>query len=151
VAVYDGRTNGQDANWDSHERVFERHRQLLPPADRGLAALVEDLTDRGLLDSTLVVATGEFGRTPRVNPSGGRDHWPDCYTAVLTGGGVRGGAMYGSSDRIGAYPASDPATPADVAATVLWRFGVDPGAEVRDQTGRPFRLAEGEPLTRLFG
>jgi hypothetical protein len=151
VAVYDGRTNGQDANWDSHERVFERHRQLLPPADQGLAALVEDLADRGLLDSTLVVATGEFGRTPRVNPSGGRDHWPDCYTAVLAGGGVRGGAVYGASDRIGAYPASDPVTPADVAATVLWRFGLDPAAEVRDQTGRPFRLAEGEPLARLFG
>jgi hypothetical protein len=151
VAVFDGRTNGQDANWDSHEHLFARHRQLLPPADRGFAALVEDLADRGLLDSTLVVATGEFGRTPQVNKSGGRDHWPDCYTAVLAGGGVTGGAVYGASDRIGAYPAADPATPADVAATIFWRLGIDPGTEVRDQTGRPFRLAEGEPLTRLFG
>jgi len=151
VAVFDGRTNGQDANWDSHEHLFARHRQLLPPADHGFAALVEDLADRGLLDSTLVVATGEFGRTPRVNRSGGRDHWPDCYTAVLAGGGVTGGAVYGASDRIGAYPAADPATPADVAATIFWRLGIDPGTEVRDQTGRPFRLAEGEPLTRLFG
>jgi hypothetical protein len=150
VAVFDGQTNGQDANWDSHEKLFARHRQLLAPADQALAALVEDLEARGLLASTLVVAMGEFGRTPKVNGSGGRDHWPDCYTAVLAGGGVRGGAVYGASDRIGAYPASDPATPADVAATVFWRFGIDPASEVRDQTDRPFRLAEGEPLERLF-
>jgi hypothetical protein len=150
VAVFDGRTNGQDANWDSHENLFARHRQLLPPADRGFTTLVEDLADRGLLDSTLVVATGEFGRTPRVNRAGGRDHWPDCYTAALAGGGVTGGAMYGASDRIGAYPAADPVTPADVTATIFRRFGIDPETEVRDQTGRPFRLAEGEPLAKLF-
>ena len=70
---------------------------------------------------------------------------------MLAGGGVRGGAVYGASDRIGAYPAADPVTPADLAATIFWRFGIDPAAEVRDQTGRPFRLAEGEPLARLFG
>jgi hypothetical protein len=150
VAVFDGQTNGQDANWDSHEKLFARHRQLLPPADQAFAALVEDLEARGLLDSTLVVAMGEFGRTPKVNGSGGRDHWPDCYTAVLAGGGVRGGTVYGASDRVGAYPSSDPATPADVAATIFWHFGIDPASEVRDQTARPFRLAEGEPLERLF-
>jgi hypothetical protein len=151
VAVYDGQTNGQDANWDSHETIFPRHRQLLPPSDQAFSALIEDLGDRGLLDSTLVVAMGEFGRTPRMNRTAGRDHWPDCYTAVLAGGGVRGGAVHGASDRIGAYPALDPVTPGDLAATVLWRFGLDPAAEVRDQTARPFRLAEGEPLARLFG
>jgi hypothetical protein len=150
VAAFDGQTNGQDANWDSHEKLFARHRQLIPPSDQAFSALVEDLEARGLLGSTLVVAMGEFGRTPKVNGSGGRDHWPDCYTAVLAGGGVRGGAVYGASDRIGAYPAADPATPADLAATVLWRFGIDPGAEVRDQTGRPFRLAEGRVLAPLF-
>jgi hypothetical protein len=150
VAVFDGQRNGQDANWDSHEKLFARHRQLLPPADQGFSALVDDLGDRGLLDSTLVVAMGEFGRTPRINGTGGRDHWPDCYTAVLAGGGVQGGAVYGASDRSGAYPACDPVTPADVAATIFWRFGIDPRAEIRDQTGRPFRLAEGEPLTRVF-
>jgi hypothetical protein len=151
VAVFDGQTNGQDANWDSHEKVFPRHRQLLPPADQGLSALLEDLQARGLLDSTLVVAMGEFGRTPKINKSAGRDHWPDCYTAVLAGGGVAGGAVYGASDRVGAYPAVDPVTPGDLAATVLWRFGIDPKAEVQDQTGRPFQLAEGRPLRRLFG
>ena len=151
VAVFDGQTNGQDANWDSHEKLFARHRQLLASADQAFAALVEDLATRGLLESTLVVAMGEFGRTPKVNGSGGRDHWPDCYTAVLAGGGVCGGAVYGASDRIGAYPSSDPATPADLAATIFWRFGLDPATEIIDQTGRPFRLAEGEPIRKLFG
>jgi hypothetical protein len=151
VNVYDGQTNGQDANWDSHEKLFARHRQLIPPVDQGLSALVEDLAQRGLLASTLVVAMGEFGRTPRVNKSGGRDHWPDCYTAVLAGGGVRGGAVLGASDKAGAYPATDPVTPGDLAATVFWRFELDPAGQVHDQTGRPFSLAAGDPLTRLFG
>ena len=150
VAAFDGQTNGQNANWDSHEKLFARHRQLIPPSDQALAALIEDLEARGLLDTTLVVAMGEFGRTPKMNVQGGRDHWPDCYTAVLAGGGVHGGTVYGSSDRIGAYPASDPVTPGDLAATIFWRFGIDPDTEVRDQTDRPFRLAEGRPLTRLF-
>jgi hypothetical protein len=151
VAVFDGQRNGQEANWDSHEKLFARHGQLIPPADQALSALVEDLEARGLLDTTLVVALSEFGRTPKVNGSGGRDHWPDCYTALLAGGGVTGGAVYGSSDKIGAYPATDPVTPADVAATIFWRFGIDPATEVRDQTGRPFRLSEGEPIRPLFG
>jgi hypothetical protein len=150
VAVFDGQTNGQDANWDSHEKLFARHRQLLPPSDQALTALIEDLDGRGLLDTTLVVALGEFGRTPRVNKSGGRDHWPDCYSVLLAGGGVTGGAVYGASDKIGAYPAADPVTPADLAATIYWRFGLEPAAEVYDQTGRPFRLAEGEPIRKLF-
>jgi hypothetical protein len=151
VTVFDGQHNGQEANWDSHEKLFPRHRQLIPPADQGFSALVEDLGARGLLDSTLVVGVSEFGRTPKVNGSGGRDHWPDCYTAVLAGGGVAGGAVYGASDRIGAYPAADPVTPADLAATIYWRFGFEPATEVIDQTGRPFKLTEGEPIRRLFG
>jgi uncharacterized protein (DUF1501 family) len=150
VTAFDGQRNGQDANWDSHEKLFTRHRQLIPPADEALSALVEDLAQRGLLDTTLVVAVSEFGRTPKVNGSAGRDHWPDCYTALLTGGGVTGGAVYGASDKIGAYPALDPVTPADVAATIFWRFGIDPATEVRDQTDRPFRLTEGDPIHRLF-
>jgi hypothetical protein len=150
VAVYDGQTNGQDANWDSHEKLFARHRQLLPPSDQGLSALVEDLDARGLLDSTLVLALGEFGRTPKINKNGGRDHWPDCYSMLLAGGGVTGGAVHGASDKIGAYPAADPVTPADLAATIYWRFGLDPATEVHDQTSRPFRLTEGEPIRKLF-
>jgi hypothetical protein len=150
VSVFDGHANGQDVNWDSHERIFTRHRALIPPADVGLSALIEDLAARGLLDTTLVLAMGEFGRTPKINGSAGRDHWPDCYTAVLVGGGVSGGAVYGASDRIGAYPAANPVTPADLAATVFWRFGIDPATVVRDQTSRPFTLAEGTPIRKLF-
>ncbi len=152
VNVNDKIRNGQLENWDSHENNFGRLKNdLLPPADQAFAALIEDLTERGLLESTLVIAMGEFGRTPQINKSGGRDHWPDCYTVVLAGGGVRGGSVYGASDKIGAYPASDPVTPGDLAATLFWRFGLDPAAHIRDLTGRPYRLADGEPIRKLFG
>ena len=150
VTVFDGQTNGQDANWDSHEKLFERHRQLIPPADQGLSALIEDLESRGLLASTLVVAMGEFGRTPRVNRNAGRDHWPQCYSVLLAGGGSQGGAVHGASDPFGASPARDPVTPADLASTIFWRFGIDPSREIHDQTGRPSRLSEGQPLAHLF-
>ena len=150
VSAFDGQTNGQEANWDSHEKLFPRHRQLIPPGDQAVSALIEDLEARGLLGTTLVVALAEFGRTPKINKSAGRDHWPDCYTVLLAGGGVTGGAVYGASDKIGAYPALDPVTPADIAATIFWRFSFDPATEVNDQTGRPFRLTEGDPIHRLF-
>src|SRR5262249_23625686 len=149
VNVYDFRQQGQ--NWDAHFKGANQHKtHLLPQADQGLSALIEDLDTRGLLDSTLVVAMGEFGRTPKINREGGRDHWPDCYTVLLAGGGVCGGAVYGASDRLAAYPASDPVTPGDLAATIFWRFGFDPATEIHDQLGRPHRLAAGEPLRRLF-
>jgi hypothetical protein len=152
VNVNDKIRNGQLENWDSHENNFGRLKNdLLPPADQAFAALIEDLTERGLLESTLVIAMGEFGRTPQINKSGGRDHWPDCYTVVLAGGGVRGGSVYGASDKIGAYPASDPVTPGDLAATLFWRFGLDPAAHIHDLTGRPYHLADGEPIRKLFG
>jgi hypothetical protein len=150
VNVYDFRQQGQ--NWDSHADNFGEHKnRLLPPADRAYAALIEDLDQRGLLDSTLVVALGEFGRTPKINGNAGRDHWPDCYSFTLAGGGIQGGAVYGASDNLGAYPAVDPVTPADLAATIYWRFGLDPRAEIHDRTGRPHRLADGKPLKVLFG
>jgi hypothetical protein len=152
VNVNDKVVNGQISNWDSHENNFGRLKNdLLPPADRGFSALIEDLEERGLLESTLVVALAEFGRTPKVNKQAGRDHWPDCFTMVLAGGGIRGGTVYGASDRIGAYPALDPVTPGDLAATLFWRFGLNPQSTIRDFTGRPYRLAEGEPLCKLFG
>lgn len=150
VTVLDGRTNGQEANWDSHLNVFPRHRQLIPPADEGFSALIEDLEGRGLLASTLVVVMGEFGRTPKINGNAGRDHWPDCFSIVLAGGGLRGGVVYGASDKIGAYPDRDPVSPADLAATIFWRFGIDPSLEIHDPTNRPFRLADGQPLAPLF-
>lgn len=149
VNVYDFKQQGQ--NWDAHSQNFQQHRNhLLPPADRALAALIGDLEERGLLETTLVVATGEFGRTPTINNNAGRDHWPDCYTVLLAGGGVTGGAVYGASDAIGAYPAKDPVTCGDLAATIYWRFGFDPAQHVRDQLSRPWKLAEGEPIKGLF-
>jgi hypothetical protein len=151
INVNDKIANGQLANWDSHENNFNRLKDdLLPPADRAFSALIEDLTERGLLESTLVIAIAEFGRSPRVNKQAGRDHWPDCFTMLLAGGGVRGGVVHGASDKIGAYPAADPVTPGDLAATLFWRFGIDPEATIRDIIGRPYRLAEGEPLRKLF-
>ncbi|MEI6258269.1 MAG: DUF1501 domain-containing protein, partial [Planctomycetota bacterium] len=135
VNVFDFRQQGQ--NWDSHAKNFDQNKNtLLPPADKALAALIGDLDERGLLDSTLIVATGEFGRTPQINGSGGRDHWPDCYSVLLAGGGVQGGAIHGASDAIGAYPAKDPATPGDLAATIYWRFGVDPSQHIYDRLAR---------------
>ena len=149
VNVHDFRQQGQ--NWDSHSQNFQQHRRyLLPQADQALAALIEDLDERSLLDSTLVVALGEFGRTPKINGNAGRDHWPDCYTVLLAGGGIRGGSVFGSSDRTGAYPETNPVTPADLAATLYWRFGLAPHTEVRDRAGRPHRIADGRPITDIF-
>ena len=150
VAVYDGASNGQDANWDSHQNIFPRHRDLLGRSDRAFSALIEDLETRGLLASTLVVAVGEFGRTPRINATAGRDHWPNCYSAVLAGGGVIGGAVFGGSDRNGSSPRSDPCTPADLSATIFSRFGIDPELEIRDQLGRPYRISDGKPIDAIF-
>jgi hypothetical protein len=152
VTVYDGQHNGQDANWDAHSDVFGRLKNhLIPPADQAFATLIEDLGSRGLLEETLVIAMGEFGRTPKINTTAGRDHWPNCYSVVLAGGGVQGGSVFGSSDKFGAYPDSDPVSPADLAATLFSRFGLDPAQEVRDLTSRPYKLADGQPLLALFG
>jgi hypothetical protein len=151
INVNDKVRNGQITNWDSHENNFGRLKNdLLPPSDRAFATFIEDLASRGLLDTTLVIALAEFGRSPKINGSAGRDHWPDCFSVVLAGGGVRGGAIHGASDSRGAYPASEPVTPGDLAATIFWAFGLDPEAEMRDIIGRPYRLAEGQPLRKLF-
>jgi hypothetical protein len=145
VNVYDYKQQGK--NWDSHAKNFEYLKQhLLPPADQAFAALVEDLDERGLLDTTLVVALGEFGRTPRINKDAGRDHWPDCYTALLAGGGIKAGYVHGASDRIGAYPDRDAVTPADLAATIFTLFGIDPTSKLRDSLDRPFQMCEGRPV-----
>jgi Protein of unknown function (DUF1501) len=152
VTVFDGQYNGQTANWDAHENVFGRLKNdLIPPADQAFSALVGDLKSRGLLEETLVIAMGEFGRTPKINGNAGRDHWPNCYSILLAGGGVRGGITFGSSDKLGAYPDSEAVTPADLAATLFWRFGLDPVREMIDLTGRPYKLADGQPIRAIFG
>lgn len=147
INVNDKITNGQLANWDSHQDNFPRLKDdLLPPADQAFSALIEDLDERGLLETTLVVGLAEFGRTPRVNASGGRDHWPDCYSVLLAGGGFPGGAIYGASDKLGAYPDADPVTPGDLAATIFAAFGIEPETLVHDALGRPYPVAAGRPI-----
>jgi hypothetical protein len=124
---------------------------LLPPTDAAFSSLVEDLADRGLLDETLVIMMGEFGRTPRFNRNGGRDHWPQCYSTVLAGGGIRGGRVFGSSDRLTATVTSDPVSPDDLLATLYHLVGIDPRTEIRDLQGRPFPLVAGKPVAGLLG
>jgi hypothetical protein len=149
---------GRVQTWDTHSGNFTALKnRLLPPTDQGVTALIEDLQSRGLLDETLVIVSGEFGRTPRIgastgnnNTRDGRDHWASVFSAVFAGAGVVGGQTIGQSDRIGAYPASRPFTPADLAATIYQSLGVDPATEVRDRLGRPIRLCIGNPIAPLF-
>jgi hypothetical protein len=122
----------------------------LPSLDRGFSALIEDLSQRGLLDETLVAMLGEFGRTPKINPQAGRDHWGPCQSVVLAGGGIRGGEVYGASDRQAAYPTQNPVSPEDFIATIYHALGIPCEAEIYDQLQRPHRLCEGMPLVSLF-
>ncbi len=134
-------------DWDTHGANFKTLKDtLLPPTDRGLSSLLEDLDGRGLLDETLVVWMGDMGRTPRTNKDAGRDHWSFCYSVVLAGGGVQGGQVYGSSDRSAAYPSTNPVSPADVAATIYHCLGIDAHAQVTDQEGRPFVIGTGKRI-----
>jgi uncharacterized protein (DUF1501 family) len=123
---------------------------LLPRLDQTLTALMDDLTDRGLFDDVMVVAMGEFGRTPRINKNGGRDHWGFCQSILLAGGGVHGGLVYGSSDTKAAYAAELPVSPDDLAATIFDRLGVSLEHELRDPQGRPLPLCEGKPVAGWF-
>ncbi len=151
--------SGNVANvWDNHG-PFEgltgtnmlKAYYCLPSLDQGFNALMEDLSSSGMLDDTLVSMWGEFGRTPKLNASQGRDHWGACQTAVFAGGGIRGGTVYGSSDRDAAYPRTNPVSPEDLIATVYNALGIPPDSEMRDQLNRPHRLVEGRPLSELFG
>jgi hypothetical protein len=137
--------------WDTHGfnnnpmyPVLDNY--LLPITDQTLPTLLEDLDDRGLLDDTLVLWAGEFGRSPRINNQAGRDHWPQCYTVLLAGGGVRRGHVYGSSDRLGAYPATDACRPEDLSATLFHLLGIDPHTEVRDPLNRPLPISTGSVI-----
>lgn len=139
-------------DWDTHAKNFHHLKEtLLPGTDRAVAALLEDLRLRGLLDDTLVVWMGDMGRTPRINKDAGRDHWSFCYSVVLAGGGVRGGQVLGSTDRSAAYPATSPVTPADVAATIYHCLGIEANAHVHDQQGRPIGICSGKPIAALLG
>ena len=139
--------------WDTHVDNFNRLKNdLIPPADRALSALLEDLEQRGMLDETLVVWVGEFGRNPRVSKeNGGREHWPRCYSGLLAGGGIRGGSVYGASDRHAAFPVADPVSPQDFGATIMDALGIPIDAILEDREGRPHKIASGRVLESLFG
>ena len=138
--------------WDTHWNNFPHLRQrLAPPTDQAAAALLADLHQRGLLDETLVVMLGEFGRTPKINGKGGRDHWPHVQSILLAGARIPSGAVYGASDKQGAYPAEKPVTPADLIATILHLMAVPRDLELHDRTGRPLRACSGEPVWELIG
>ena len=138
--------------WDTHAHNNARMKDVLcPQFDQGFTALIEDLTSRGMLDETLVVAVGEMGRTPKFNSSGGRDHWGNVFSFVLAGAGIRPGQVLGASDRQGAYPARDRVSPPELTATILHLLGIGHDATFLDRTGRPLRATEGEPLWKLLG
>lgn len=137
-----------NATWDTHGGNFKRCRdELLPQLNLAVSGLLDDLVHRSLLNRTLVVVMGEFGRTPKINPSAGRDHWNFCYSVLMAGGGIQGGALHGASDKIGAFPAADPCSPADIVATIYHCLGLSTEYQFRDLLGRPFHLVPwGEPL-----
>ncbi len=140
-----------EQNFDTHNKHFTKMKSLLlPPVDRAFAALLEDLHERGLLGSTLVAWTGEFGRTPKINGNAGRDHWGKVYSAVLAGGGIKGGQVIGKSDRQGGLPADNPVHVTDLFATMYRALGVGPETEVIDQTGRPMFPVQGKPVLAAF-
>ncbi len=143
---------GRVQNWDTHGDNFKRlKKDLLPPTDNGVAALLDDLVERGMLNDTMVVMIGEFGRTPKVDAkNGGRDHWAPCFHGLFAGGGVRGGQTVGRSDKTAAYPTTTPYSPDDVGATIYHVLDIDPASEVRDRLNRPVTLNRGTPITPLF-
>jgi uncharacterized protein DUF1501 len=154
--------DGNVANvWDNHGGTGSlggitgyqmlKENYCLPPLDQGYSALLEDLADRQRLDDTLVAMLGEFGRTPKINGTAGRDHWGACQSVVLAGGGIRGGQVYGASDKIAAYPTDRPVRPEDLIATVYHALGISSEAMLYDQQNRPHRACEGESLVELFG
>src|SRR5499427_2755586 len=146
--------------WDTHAANFGPLKNLhCPVLDRSLSALIEDMDQRGMFAETLLVVTGEFGRSPRLgvstsgntNAPDGRDHWPYCYTAVVAGAGVRRGALYGKSDEQGSSPVADPVHPTDLVATIYYSLGIDPNTMVLNDLKQPREPVKGEPLTKLFG
>jgi len=144
--------------WDTHQDAYTRLKEgytgaqipvgLIPSLDVALATLLDDLHQRGLLEQTLVVVMGEFGRTPKINTEGGRDHWPRVFSVALAGGGVRGGQVIGASDSVGEGPHDRPVTPTDLMATIYTLLGIDPYTELKTGDGRPIALVRGGEVIR---
>jgi hypothetical protein len=142
---------GRAQTWDNHSNLFPTLKnRLLPPLDQGVSALLDDLESMGLLDETLVMMFGEFGRTPKLNKTNGRDHWGPCFFGLFAGAGVQGGQVIGKSDAIGAYPVTTAYSPNDLGATVYHTLGIPPEAEVRDRLNRPAQLNRGKIIEPLF-
>ncbi|HZO85817.1 MAG TPA: DUF1501 domain-containing protein, partial [Verrucomicrobiae bacterium] len=145
----------ESGGWDTHGFNNTRMYNIIPKyhlpiTDKTLPTLLNDLEDRGLLDSTLVLWMGEFGRTPKINENASRDHWPQCYTTLLAGGGVKRGYTYGASDKTGAFPAENPVRPDDLAATLYYMLGIDPDTEVYGVGNRPLLIADGKPVLDIL-
>jgi hypothetical protein len=137
--------------WDTHAGHADRLKTaLMPPMDLAYSALLEDLEQRGLLDETLVVWMGEFGRTPKINARGGRDHWGHVFSVALAGGGIRGGVVHGASDRQGAYPVEGRVEPQDLSATIFHCLGYQPHTELHDRAGRPLVISKGTPIQAVL-
>ena len=157
VTAYFSANIGGDvgSGWDTHGNndkkmfpVLEKYH--LPMTDQTLPTLLEELDQRGLLDTTLVVWMGEFGRTPKINEKASRDHWPDCYTVLLAGGGVKRGFVHGGSDKTAAHPTTDPVRPEDLAATIYYLLGIDPHSEIHAPGNRPVLISEGNPVMEVM-
>lgn len=142
---------GRVQNWDHHAAIFTTLKgRMLSPLDQGVSALLDDLDSHGILNDTLVIMLGEFGRTPKINAAAGRDHWGPCFFAMFAGAGVQGGQVIGRSDDIGAYPVTPKFSPDDLGATVYQTLGIDPESELRDRLNRPVRLNQGRVMSQLF-
>ncbi|HTE17436.1 MAG TPA: DUF1501 domain-containing protein, partial [Armatimonadota bacterium] len=138
--------------WDTHSDNFKQLRGIMPPLDRALAALLDDLKDRGLYEKTLVVVWGEFGRTPRVNGSAGRDHWPAVMSVMLAGGGLKMGSVIGATDATGSEAVDTPIRVREVVATLYHALGIDPETQFVDQQARPVPLIhDAAPIAQLIG
>ncbi|MCE9568080.1 MAG: DUF1501 domain-containing protein [Planctomycetes bacterium] len=140
-----------NGHWDTHSKNTESLRRMMPILDGAYTALLEDLSDRGMLDDTLIVWCAEFGRTPKINGAGGRDHWGPVFSVALAGGGVKGGAVYGASDKLAAYPKDGRVTPQDLHATIYHCLGIPKDAEIHDGLGRPLPVTRGEPIRAILG
>jgi hypothetical protein len=165
--IWNHSNRGQDKNphttdlygWDTHNDIFEALKlHLLPRFDEGFSALLEDLDERGLLDQTLVICMGEFGRAPLValekriaGSTPGRKHWASVYSIVMAGAGITPGAVFGSSDRLAAQPQSNRVTPGDIVATMFSALGIDPAGHYQDALGRPYQIATGKSIEGLYG
>jgi len=152
VNWYRGPEEPDDAPvWDTHVQESHRLKNVLAPvADQAISALLSDLADRGLLEETLVACLAEFGRTPRFNGRAGRDHWGPVFSVLLAGGGIRGGTVYGASDKHGAYPQDGRVLPEDLHATLYTCLGIDPNTELHDTQGRPFPISRGQPIRAIL-